>query len=106
MLLKDLKTGQSATITKVGGEGALRQHMLDMGVIPGAELTVVKLAPMGDPMEIRIHGYELTLRLAEAAEIEVEVKETDGEEPGNVRKAGRSRNKTAAGALTQVDGGA
>lgn len=91
MLLKDLKTGQSATITKVGGEGALRQHMLDMGVIPGAELTVVKLAPMGDPMEIRIHGYELTLRLAEAAEIEVEVKETDGEEPGNVRKAGRSR---------------
>lgn len=71
MTLKDLKVGESAVITKVGGEGALRQHFLDMGVIPGAETTVVKFAPMGDPMELQIHGYELTLRLADAGEIEV-----------------------------------
>ncbi len=72
MTLKELQVGKSAVITKVGGEGALRQHFLDMGMIPGAEVTVVKLAPMGDPMEIQIHGYELTLRLAEAEEIEIE----------------------------------
>lgn len=72
MLLKDLKTGEHARVVTVGGEGALRQHFLDMGVLPDAELTVVKFAPMGDPMEIRIHGYELTLRLADAARIEVE----------------------------------
>ena len=71
MTLKDLKVGQSAAITAVGGEGALRQHFLDMGVIPGAEATVVKFAPMGDPMELQIHGYELTLRLADAARITV-----------------------------------
>ncbi|MCH3987159.1 MAG: ferrous iron transport protein B [Lachnospiraceae bacterium] len=72
MTLKELKLGESATVTKVGGEGALRQHFLDMGVIPGAEVTLVKFAPMGDPMELRIHGYELTLRLDDAAQIEVE----------------------------------
>lgn len=72
MTLKELQIGKSAVITKVGGEGALRQHFLDMGMIPGAEVTVVKLAPMGDPMEVQIHGYELTLRLAEAEEIEIE----------------------------------
>ncbi len=71
MTLKDLKIGQSARVTSVGGEGALRQHFLDMGVIPGAEVTFVKLAPMGDPMELQIHGYELTLRLADADQIEV-----------------------------------
>ncbi len=71
MTLKELKIGESAVITKVGGEGALRQHFLDMGVIPGAETTVVKFAPMGDPMELQIHGYELTLRLADADQIEV-----------------------------------
>ena len=71
MTLKEIPVGQSAVIEAVGGEGALRRHLLDMGVIPGAELTVVKLAPMGDPMEIQIHGYELTLRLADAAEIQV-----------------------------------
>ena len=71
MTLKDIAVGQSAAITRVGGEGALRQHFLDMGVIPGAEVTVVKLAPMGDPMELQLHGYELTLRLADAAQIEV-----------------------------------
>ena len=69
MTVKDLKIGQSARIDEVGGEGALRQHFLDMGVIPGAEVTLVKLAPMGDPMELRIHGYELTLRLADAQKI-------------------------------------
>ena len=72
MTLKDLKVGESAVITKIGGEGALRQHFLDMGVIPGAEVTVVKFAPMGDPMELQIHGYELTLRLADAAQIDIE----------------------------------
>ena len=71
MTLKDIKIGKSAVVTAVGGEGALRQHFLDMGVIPGAEVTVVKYAPMGDPIELRIHGYELTLRLADAAKIEV-----------------------------------
>ena len=72
MTLKEIAVGQSAVIRKVGGQGALRQHFLDMGVIPGAEVTVVKLAPMGDPMELEIHGYELTLRLADAAKIEVD----------------------------------
>ena len=72
MTIKDCKPGQSARVLSVGGEGALRQHFLDMGVIPGAELTVVKLAPMGDPMELRIHGYELTLRLEDAEKIEAE----------------------------------
>lgn len=74
MTLKDLEIGKSAMITAVGGEGALRQHFLDMGVIPGAEITLVKYAPMGDPMELRIHGYELTLRLADAEKIEIEKK--------------------------------
>ena len=71
MTLQELKPGQSARIVSVGGEGALRQHFLDMGVIPGAEVTVTKLAPLGDPMELRLHGYELTLRLADAAKIGV-----------------------------------
>ena len=71
MTLKDLKIGQTAVIDKVGGEGSLRQHFLDMGVIPGAEVSFVKLAPMGDPMQLRIHGYELTLRLADAEKIDV-----------------------------------
>ena len=73
MTIRDLKPGQSARVMSVGGEGALRQHFLDMGVIPEAEVTLVKLAPMGDPMELRVHGYELTLRLADAAKIEVEL---------------------------------
>ena len=72
MNLKDLGMGNSAVICQVGGKGELRQHFLDMGIIPGAEVTVVKLAPLGDPMELQIHGYELTLRLAEAEQIEVE----------------------------------
>lgn len=72
MTLRELKIGKSAVIKTVGGEGALRQHFLDMGMIPGAEVTVVKLAPMGDPMELQIHGYELTLRLEEADQIEID----------------------------------
>ena len=69
MTLKDLEIGKSAIVTTVGGDGALRQHFLDMGVIPGAEVTVVKLAPMGDPMELKLHGYELTIRVADAEKI-------------------------------------
>ena len=72
MTLDKLTIGSSAKVTDVGGKGSLRQHFLDMGLIPGAIVSVVKLAPMGDPMEVRIHGYELTLRLNEAAQIGVE----------------------------------
>ena len=71
MTLKELGIGQSAIIETVGGTGALRQHFLDMGVIPGAEVTVLKYAPLGDPVEILIHGYSLTLRLDDAAKIGV-----------------------------------
>lgn len=71
MTLRELKIGQTACIVSVGGEGALRQHLLDMGVIPGVEVTLQKYAPMGDPMQVLIHGYELTLRLADASQIEV-----------------------------------
>ncbi len=72
MTIRDLKPGQSGEITHVGGEGALRQHFLDMGMIPGAQVTLTKLAPMGDPVEIRIHGYELTLRLSDAEKIGIQ----------------------------------
>ena len=71
MTLKDLEIGTSGVIIAVGGEGSLRQHFLDMGVIPGAEVTLMKYAPMGDPMELRIHGYELTLRLADGEKVEI-----------------------------------
>ena len=90
MNLSTLKPGESARITKVGGEGALRQHFLDMGVIPGASDTVIKLAPLGDPMELRIHGYELTLRVADAEQIGVEPLEGD-DSPQNPSK---KRQKT------------
>ncbi len=79
MTLKDLKTGQTAVIENVGGEGALRQHFLDMGLIPGAEVTFVKLAPMGDPIEYRIHGYELTLRKDDAESIDIILKDNQSE---------------------------
>ena len=69
MTLKELKIGESAIVDTVGGTGALRQHFLDMGLIPGEKVTLVKFAPMGDPMELQIHGYELTLRLDDAAQI-------------------------------------
>ena len=81
--LKDLPIGKTATVVSVGGEGALRQHFLDMGIIPEADVTMVKHAPMGDPVELRIHGYELTLRLDDAARIEVcDVR--DGERPARI----------------------
>lgn len=72
MTLDKLETGKSARISKVGGTGALRQHFLDMGVIPDATVTLMKLAPMGDPMELRVHDYELTLRIDDAKKIEIE----------------------------------
>lgn len=70
--LRNLEIGKTARVTKVGGEGALRQHFLDMGLIPGVEVTMIKYAPMGDPMELRIHGYELTLRLSDAEKIDID----------------------------------
>ena len=80
MTLKELEIGKSAIIHSVGGEGELRQHFLDMGVIPGTKVTVIKFAPMGDPVELRIHGYELTLRLADAEKIEIKSVHNDIEE--------------------------
>ncbi len=85
MTLRDLKIGESARIDTVGGAGALRQHFLDMGVIPGAEVTVVRYAPLGDPIELRIHGYELTLRLAEAEQIGVTKLEYPSEDASSER---------------------
>ena len=72
MNLKELKIGQNARITAIGGEGELRQHFLDMGMIPGTDIVVMKYAPMGDPIEVTLHGYELTIRLADAEKITVE----------------------------------
>ena len=101
MTLKDLKIGQTARITAVGGEGSLRQHFLDMGVIPGAEVTLVKYAPMGDPMELLIHGYELTLRLSDAEKIQIadahsqSVKIPEEEEAGKTKGNKKTSVKTA-----------
>ena len=78
MKLNEMKIGSSAVITAVGGDGSLRQHFLDMGVIPGATVTLTKYAPMGDPMELRIHGYELTMRIDDAKK--VEIKPSNGEQ--------------------------
>ena len=86
MTLKELKIGESAVIDTVGGTGELRQHFLDMGLIPGEKVTLVKFAPMGDPMELQIHGYELTLRLDDAARIEITPAEAPAAAPA--RKAG------------------
>ena len=83
MTLKELPIGKSATVLTVGGEGALRQHFLDMGLIPGADVTMVKYAPMGDPVELRVHSYELTLRLADA--------EKDGEKEDSASGTRRRR---------------
>ena len=88
MKLKEMEIGQSAVITSVGGEGQLRQHFLDMGVIPGAEITLVKLAPMGDPMQFTLHGYELTLRLDDAENIGVEpISDTQKSEAQKAKKS-------------------
>ena len=101
MTIKDLKIGERALITKVGGKGALRQHFLDMGVIPGAEVTLIKLAPLGDPMELRIHGYELTLRLEDAGKIDVtkieeEVSDSEKETLSDADKLKKSSKKEIA----------
>jgi ferrous iron transport protein B len=99
--LKEIKTGESATVTVVGGEGALRQHFLDMGIIPGTKITVVKYAPLGDPVEIMIRGYELTLRLDDAAKIGVERIPADTEiprqeMPKQSQKSGHTAGHTSA----------
>ena len=88
MTLRDLKAGESAVIASVGGEGATRQHFLDMGVIPGTEVTLIKFAPMGDPMELRVHDYELTLRLSEAEQIGIR---NSGSEPA-IEESGNKKN--------------
>ena len=81
MTLHDLKPGESAVVTSVGGEGALRQHFLDMGLIPRTRVTLQKIAPMGDPIEIRVRGYELTLHVEDARNIRIEA---DAEGEGSV----------------------
>ena len=86
MTLRELKIGETATITSVGGSGSLRQHFLDMGVIPGVQVTMVKMAPMGDPMELQIHGYELTLRLADAQQISVDQVCREGNEVPTIKE--------------------
>lgn len=98
MTLKELKIGETALILTVGGEGALRQHLLDMGVIPDAEVMLMKYAPMGDPMEVCIHGYELTLRLADAEKIEVApVKRTKEVKRENVSEPRKRREHPGLG---------
>ena len=92
MTIKDLTPGQSAIISAVGGEGALRQHFLDMGMIPGVKVTLIKLAPMGDPMELRLHSYELTLRLADAEKIDI----VPEEKPDAKASAAQPRRKDRA----------
>ena len=72
MTLHECKIGGTVRVKKLGGNGELRQHFLDMGIIPGTEITLIKYAPLGDPMEFELHGYELTLRIADAEKIEVE----------------------------------
>lgn len=92
MTLKDLPIGKKATITMVGGEGALRQHFLDMGLIPNTDIVLVKYAPLGDPMEFLIHGYELTLRVADAEKIEIrDVREADHKNAGGKKAAAGRR---------------
>lgn len=93
MRLNKLEIGRSAKIKEVGGEGALRQHFLDMGLIPGAEVTLVKFAPMGDPMELLIHGYELTLRLDDAAKIEIEPIEAARQEKNTLQEKGKGKTE-------------
>ena len=97
MTLKDLKVGQSAVIDAVGGEGELRQHFLDMGVIPQVEVTLVKLAPLGDPMELQIQGYELTLRLDDAAKIQAHlIEKRPNPHRGEKTKIGNPEKKVRA----------
>lgn len=103
MTLRDLQMGESAVITTVGGRGALRQHFLDMGMIPGVQVTLVKYAPMGDPMELRLHGYELTLRLADAEQIQIEEVQKAGAEH-EASKAGKGGRLKESGRFTDHPG--
>jgi ferrous iron transport protein B len=93
MKLNELQIGSTATILSVGGEGALRQHFLDMGLIQGTEVTVVQYAPMGDPIELRLHGYELTIRLEDAKNIEI----SKEHKPKNTRKKVEKQEKLHPG---------
>ena len=97
MTLRELEIGKTAVIVETGGEGSLRQHFLDMGVIPGAEITVVKYAPMGDPMELCVQGYELTLRLADAEKILVEPAEQKEKAPIPANEAKRKKEHPGLG---------
>ena len=97
MTLRELEIGKTAVIVETGGEGSLRQHFLDMGVIPGAEITVVKYAPMGDPMELCVQGYELTLRLADAEKILVEPAEQKEKAPIPAKEAKRKKEHPGLG---------
>ena len=102
MTLRELGIGQTATILAVGGEGALRQHFLDMGMIPGTQVTLQKYAPLGDPMELRIHGYELTLRLADAEEIVIEAPSPN---PSPEEEGGKRHSKESLPPRGEVGGG-
>ncbi len=100
MTLRELEIGNTAVVTSVGGEGALRQHFLDMGIIPGTRITTVKYAPMGDPVQVQIHGYELTLRLDDAAQIGIGPLETapDEADTSDIRDASDKTGSTDADA--------
>ncbi len=104
--LRYLEPGQTGTVKTVGGSGALRQHLLDMGIIPGADITMMQFAPMGDPAEVRIHGYELTLRLAEAEQIEIGNIRTEGPRTFEafVRDKGRERRIFDGAVVTEHPG--
>ena len=96
MTLRELKAGQSCRVVSVGGEGALRQHFLDMGIIPGAEITIVKFAPMGDPVEVRIHGYELSLRLDDAEKITITESAAKAEDTAKTEDTAKEKRKDKA----------
>ena len=96
MTLRELKAGQSCRVVSVGGEGALRQHFLDMGIIPGAEITIVKFAPMGDPVEVRIHGYELSLRLDDAEKITITESAAKAEDTAKTEDTTKEKRKDKA----------
>ena len=103
MTLRELEIGRVAEILEIKGEGALRQHLLDMGLLPGAEIRIVKYAPMGDPMEVQIHGYELTLRLADAEQILV--RDASGNSKAGAQEAGKDQNHADDQKNAKMQGG-
>ncbi|MBE5864548.1 MAG: ferrous iron transport protein B [Lachnospiraceae bacterium] len=103
MTLRELEIGRVAEILEIKGEGALRQHLLDMGLLPGAEIRIVKYAPMGDPMEVQIHGYELTLRLADAEQILV--RDASANSKAGAQEAGKDRNNANDQKNAKTQGG-